>query len=246
MGKFRLGSAVFAALITSPAIAADVAVPVYQPPPPAVVVYDWTGCYIGAGVGYGWQRDKDDETVTATHVPSVFSPADAARPSGVKAGGYAGCNWQISRSFMAGLEGDAEYANLKATTIFPNTVRADYYEVRTDFQGSIRGRVGVTFDRVLFYVTGGIALAPIKHTYFGGNVESFERIRVGGTVGAGLEYLFSYNWIGRVEYRYADFGQVTNDSVIAFPGFTEKHRTTENAVRVGISYRFGNPSVARY
>jgi outer membrane immunogenic protein len=182
-------------------------------------------------------------------VPSVFSPTDAARPSGVKAGGYAGCNWQISRSFMAGLEGDAEYSNLKATMTFPNTVPADHYEVRTDFQGSIRGRIGVTFDRVLFYVTGGIAFATIKHTYFdfpSGNIDPFERIRVGGTVGAGLEYLFSYNWIGRVEYRYADFGQVTNDSVIAFPGFTEKHRTTENAVRVGISYRIGNPNIARY
>jgi outer membrane immunogenic protein len=239
------GTVAFAATIAAPVMAADLPVDVPYRPLPPVLVYNWTGCYVGVSVGYAWQRDKDDETITATHVPSNFSPTSTPQPSGVKAGGYAGCNWQASRSFVAGLEVDAEYANLKASAIYPNTVN-HYYESDTTLQGSVRGRLGVAFDRLLVYATGGVAFATIKNTYYGGNVETFDHVRVGGTVGAGVEYAFNYNWLARIEYRYTDFGQVTNDSVIAFPGFTEKHRTTENAVRAGITYRFGNPIVPGY
>jgi outer membrane immunogenic protein len=45
-----------------PAAAADLAVkaPVYKAPPPIVAVYNWTGFYIGANVGYSWGRANTD------------------------------------------------------------------------------------------------------------------------------------------------------------------------------------------
>src|SRR6266545_1661299 len=58
MRKFFLGSTALVGLIAGPAIAADLAVkaPVYKGPSPPVVIYSWTGCYIGANIGGGWAR----------------------------------------------------------------------------------------------------------------------------------------------------------------------------------------------
>jgi opacity protein-like surface antigen len=41
----------------------------------------------------------------------------------------------------------------------------------------------------------------------------------------------------RIEYRYADFGSFRYVSTV-FPGFAENHRITENAVRLGLAYKF--------
>jgi outer membrane immunogenic protein len=58
------------------------------------------------------------------------------------------------------------------------------------------------------------------------------------TVGAGLEYAFLNNLIGRVEYRYSDFGTFSYAPAVFAP-FVENHRITENQVLVGLSYKFG-------
>ena len=44
--------AVIAALIGTPALAADMAVK--APPPVSASAYSWTGFYVGGNVGYGW------------------------------------------------------------------------------------------------------------------------------------------------------------------------------------------------
>jgi outer membrane immunogenic protein len=227
---------------TQLASAADL--PVKAPPrAPAIVAYGWSGCYIGAQVGYAWVRDKDTETVTATGAPSAFSPVDSADPSGFKAGGMLGCNWQWSGPFVVGLEGDGEWADIDGGAVtFPGSGPPDdFYEARIRWQASARARLGYAFDRTLLYVTGGAAFANIKHIYTqapAGPVQEFSHTRTGWTVGAGVEHAFAPNWTARVEYRYADFGDTTNIPTVAFPGFTETHETTEHAVRVGLAYKF--------
>jgi outer membrane immunogenic protein len=252
MRQLRLVGAAVIALTASSALAADLAVaPVYKAgPPPRALVYNWTGCYVGAQVGYAWQRDRDNETFTANGGGSPFSPAptNIAQPDGVKAGGYTGCNWQTDNPLVLGIEGDAEYANLKGSATFPNT--PDFYESRTNFQASLRGRIGYAVDRALLYATGGLAWANIKERDIAGTTGLTNEIsttRTGWTVGAGLEYAFGDRWLGRVEYRYSDFGTLQYQPAV-FPRFTENHRVTENAIRVGLSYKFVGPVpvVARY
>ncbi len=64
MKKVLQGLIAAAALVSAPAIAADMPVKSYSPPPP---VYTWTGCYVGAGFGYKmWNREHD-----------VYDPAGA-------------------------------------------------------------------------------------------------------------------------------------------------------------------------
>jgi outer membrane immunogenic protein len=245
--KVACGAGVLLSLAATSVIAADLSSK-YRPPPAAPAyfpapVFSWAGCHIGGDVGGAWLRDENTETVTATGQQSIFSPVDTATPSGVKLGGYLGCDYQFASPVVVGIEGDAEWANIRGGGVnFPNTGSPpDTYETQANFEASVRGRLGYAFQNWLFYATGGVAWANIKEIYtssFFGVSETFSDTRTGWTVGGGVEYAFAPNWVGRIEYRYADFGTLTNLPVITFSGFTESHKITENTVRGGIAYKF--------
>lgn len=249
MKKLLLSAAAMGVLIATPALAADLARPApapYYKAPPAPTIFSWSGCYIGADVGGGFLRDEDRETFRATGAPSPFSPypTNVSSPEGVKAGGFVGCNYQFAGGFVLGAEGDAEWANIKGGTAdFVGTgLPPDYYNTNIDFQASARGRIGYAFDRMLVYATGGAAWAHItEHDVVGATGASLNTstTQPGWTVGGGLEYAFTDNLIARVEYRYSDFGTLSYSAAPVFPLFTENHKVTENAVRLGISYKFG-------
>jgi outer membrane immunogenic protein len=77
-----------AVLMGGTAMAADL--PIYEPPPvveTAPVVNDWSGFYIGAHGGWGWDEDDED---------------------GFVVGGQIGVNWQWNY-FVLGIEGDGSY-----------------------------------------------------------------------------------------------------------------------------------------
>ena len=63
MKRTLIASAAFASLfVAASASAADL--PVYTKAPPAAVVYDWTGPFLGTNVGYSWGRGTTDGTAT--------------------------------------------------------------------------------------------------------------------------------------------------------------------------------------
>ena len=238
--RYKIASLAAAAIVfggVHAASAADMAVkarPMVAPP-----VFSWTGCYIGGDVGYAWARDRDSEITTATGAASPFSPASAASVNGPKLGGYLGCNYQMSQ-FVIGLEGDGEWADLKGSANFVTPAPPDFYTTTIRWQASARGRLGYAFDRALLYVTGGAAFAHVNERDQVGVTGAFTdhaTTRTGWTVGGGVDYAFTNNWIGRVEYRYADFGTFSYVPAV-FPAFTENHKITEHAVRVGLAYKF--------
>jgi len=72
------------------------------------------------------------------------------------------------------------------------------------------------------------------------------RIKLGWTVGAGVEAALWSNWTAKLEYLYIDFGTV-NDALIGIAPITPivtSSRVTDQIVRVGLNYRFGGPVVA--
>ena len=248
MKKLALALAATTVLSTTPVLAADLPAPnapVYYKAPPMVPLFSWTGCYVGADVGGGFVHDSDHET-TPAGATSPFSPTSSANPAGVMAGGFLGCNYQFSSGIVIGAEGDANWANIRGGTAqFPGSglpgLPNDFYETRSDFQASARGRLGYAFNRTLVYATGGAAWAhSVEHdvSVATGIANDTSSTRPGWTVGAGLEYAFLNNLIGRVEYRYSDFGTFSYSPAVFAP-FTENHRITENQILVGLSYKFG-------
>ncbi len=248
VGAIALAGSAFAADLPSRAPP-----PVYVPPVP---IFTWTGIYVGGQIGYAWGTSN-------TNLGDNFGDyvSFSTNNSGVIGGAHVGYNLQLSQ-FVVGLEGDVDGSSLRKS--ISNTALIDGVLVPTtisgniNVQGSIRGRVGYAFDRVLLYATGGVAFAGINgsiSTPFG--YDSASTTRVGWTVGGGLEYAITNNWSVRAEYRYAQFGHSTvyaNNSFV-LPGLTAVgafgNRTiNENRVQVGFSYKFDTaapaPVVAKY
>src|SRR4051794_1248455 len=98
--KRRLAVAVLAALST-PGLAADMAVksPAYAPLPSAV--YTWTGFYLGGNVGYSWGKGRadynDSALSTALALPATLSGSQNV--DGVIGGGQIGFNWQANSNW---------------------------------------------------------------------------------------------------------------------------------------------------
>src|SRR4029450_11749093 len=117
---------------------------------------------------------------------------------------HVGYNLQIGQ-WVAGLEGDVDGTDFRRTSGL-EPIFGTFFRIRKDIEGSIRGRVGIAWDRALLYATGGVAFAGIEANYSSPvGFNSFSRTRVGFTVGGGIEYAITGNWSVRAEYRFSDF-----------------------------------------
>jgi outer membrane immunogenic protein len=150
------------------------------------VVFTWSGPYVGIHGGYGW-GDGDASTAGGPSSDNF---------DGGRFGGFVGYNWQFSNGFVAGLEGDLNYD-------WNENSYAGGIDMHTGFSGGIRGRVGYAFDRALLYAAGGWTATNISVD--GAGLDDDDTLH-GWTIGAGLDYAFTDNVFGRVEYRYNDYG----------------------------------------
>ena len=218
MKKFLLGTVALIALgATAPALAADLAARPYTKAPAYVPapIYNWTGFYLGGHVGGSFRGDDNN----------VFG---GSRDGSFLGGVQVGYDNQFAPNWVFGLE--ANYSFKDTNGFFANRGL-----------GSVTGRLGYTWGPTLLYAKGGYAWADTRFTNgFGGDGG-----RDGYTVGAGLEYLFTQNWSGKIEYQYYDFGNV---NVIAPGGIVGRFRNDEHTIKVGLNYRFnwGAPVVAKY
>lgn len=195
--------------------------PMYAPPPAA---FSWTGCYVGAHVGWGWGRSHYSEssasTTTVTPVSgSAGAPSHAFRSasssvdsSGGLFGGQVGCNYQFAGSWVVGVQGDLAGADINGKATDPLGLGNTTIGLKTDWLASVTARLGVTaFDnQALFYVKGGAAWDHNKWdlsnaaNFF--NPALFSETRSGWTIGGGAEWvLWSPRWTAFVEYNHYDF-----------------------------------------
>ena len=133
---------------------------------------------------------------------------------------------------MIGLEGDANGATFTGSTI--DSSSSYLYQTRIPIDGSIRGRAGYAFDRVLLYATGGAAFAEIKSNVTEFSTGALDQDRPGRvvTLGAGVEYSIDNNWSVRAEYRYTDYGHYSYTLVN-----TTSDRTHSGFTRPTIAFR---------
>ncbi len=110
MKKLLIAGAALAALIGTPALAADLPLKTPLPPAPA---WSWTGFYLGGNIGYSVGRDPTNQTVTepGSSPASILITTDDLSPSGILGGGQIGYNWQMAPYWLIGIEADFQGAD---------------------------------------------------------------------------------------------------------------------------------------
>lgn len=225
--------------------------------------YDWTGPYVGLQAGYGWGENDvkaegeteptitilGEEFATLNDEPVEFHPLKdgSIGMDGFLGGLHAGYNWQ-SDSLVLGVEGDIEYADLDGDTDIihsdDGTTNEDVGDARQeiDWLGSLRLRAGFTFDRALIYATGGLAVGGVEVSAFIDDSDfddSNSDTEWGWTLGGGLEYAFTDELSGRIEYRYTDLGNTDVEAGgVETPIEKLEFENTFHAVRAGLSWHF--------
>ena len=239
-------------IVSGSAFAADLAVrpaPVYRPPPVAVPVFTWTGCYIGGNAGGIWAKSEWNDP--------FFGSFGNSTASGGLGGLQGGCNYQTG-PVVFGIQGDYDWTSANTDTsnvILTNAFApfgagtfTDHTEIKS--LASVTGRVGYAWGQFLLYGKGGGAWLRADHTLRvnGVNVATTsESTRSGWTAGVGGEYAFN-NWLtGFVEWDYYKFDNNNSTAfVCTAPGCgtvaftaTPSFKETVNVVKAGINLKFG-------
>ncbi|MBR0776835.1 carbohydrate porin [Bradyrhizobium diazoefficiens] len=234
----RTAAAIASGVLALPAAGHAADLPLKAPALKAV--YDWTGLYIGAHVGY----------TTGTSSATLIDPTVATnnnRFTGATGGVQAGYNWRLNSSLLVGLEGDISFPNYLPSNHVVNSALTplSFAEERWDYFASVRGRVGYTSGNWLFYATGGLAFAGERFlSTRTGDVEDRRlNTRLGWAAGAGVEYAFAPHWTARLEYLYRKFEDVN----VTFPsGVNYASSVDLHAIRVGLNRKIDWPGVPTY
>jgi outer membrane immunogenic protein len=240
--------------------------PVYTKAPVAAAS-DWTGFFY-AGVSLGGRWSDTDWTTTAIGPAFGAPPANSATAAvtsfdsaTVRAGGYFGYLWRLAPAWVAGLEGDLAWgdsnktvAGIPGTAAGAGALALDSASIKESWDASLRGRLGfLVAPTVLLYGTGGVAWqnlttsascagAPGSASWCSAVLsEQSSWTKAGWTAGGGAEAKLWRNWLGRVEYRYADYGTIGHLFFAGVPAsqvaVTEALRT--HSLLFGLAYEFG-------
>lgn len=220
--------------------------PVYAPPP----AFTWTGFYVGANIGGGWLENFNRTGWGTTFNGLWWVPAYSTGNGGASSGGgvvggvQAGYNFQLTPSFVVGLEADFQGASIgggNGSGWWGGVSR------RVDDFGTVRGRVGVAFpgwSQLLVYGTGGFAYGDVRLNH--GWLGNLHGAAIGWSAGGGLEYAVLPNWSVKAEYLFTHIGtDQWGGANLA------QHIVGFHTVRAGLNYRinwgaFGAPVVAGY
>jgi outer membrane immunogenic protein len=250
--------------------------PIGKAPVMAPPVFNWTGFYVGVGLGARW--DENEWTTTCLQ-PVTFNPTctppESAFPLqfatgnpttfdpdvGFRVSGYIGYNWQF-QNWVLGVEGDFAWADNDQTVFgIPGTFLAgnlgaltDTASVNDKFDASFRGRAGFLFaPQALVYVTGGVSwlekevsatcdapVFPVGWCAVVPQAQTDSNHHFGWTVGGGIEWMLTPNWILRAEYRYSQYEEETYTFFGANPidSFRFEVDAVTHTAYAGIAYKF--------
>ncbi|MHB1948465.1 MAG: outer membrane protein [Gammaproteobacteria bacterium] len=253
MKKIILGSIMLAGLmIEGPAVAAN-----------------WTGFYAGVNAGAGINNSSYNvkpagclvngtcglATPFAVHhrdESGTFNEVDFI------GGGQIGYDYDFNNGFVLGgvadFDGNTMNETARGSRLIPSIggrVNASISEKMSWF-GTVRAKLGWAFCNWMLYGTGGFAYGNVQSnthvsfsdpTFADAYSGSQTTTQIGWTAGAGVAYMFNYNWSVGLEYLYLDlnnFSYTAHGNV--FAPTTASHRATidprDNLVRFTLNYKF--------
>ena len=196
-----------AALVATPALAADAIVDIPQPPVVVDVApsFTWTGAYVGVQAGYS-DFVADDNPVAGRDVDI----------DGFVGGVHAGYNYQFDngtgRGLVLGAYVDIDFGSLdidlEGRTGAPDPING---VGEIDYIARGMAKAGYGFGRVLGYVQGGVNYIDGSTSLPAGSLPALaERDGdidgFGYSVGAGVDVAVTDNIVVGADYLFEDFG----------------------------------------
>jgi outer membrane immunogenic protein len=228
---FSTTAALTALTVWTSAHAADL--PKAPPPSPAPVfvppAFTWTGFYLGGNFGGGWS--------STTFTDNLTGGAVTATNAGWLGGGQVGFNYQFGAA-VVGVEATFDWSSLgvnpPAWTVAGLTSTAS---LSTKWVTTAAARLGYAADRALFYGKAGggwVGNSATISTSTGASLTT-SNTNSGWLVGGGLEYAFTPNWTGKLEYDYLGLQGWTATSPIVADSVNVKRQL--NIFTVGFNYK---------
>jgi outer membrane immunogenic protein len=246
MTKLAAHVAVISLALAGSAMAADLRAPAYKAPGPApIATYNWTGCYVGAGGGYGmWNQDT---TILDTGIPDSLQTTSGGQ--GWFGTVQVGCDYQVASAFVIGAFADYDFASIKGDFGgFPGLVG----EEKLKSSWAAGGRIGylpLAAPHLMVFVSGGYTQArfdAINLIELDGDPTTFafsKHTYAGWFIGSGYEYALAWfpglTW--KTEYRFADYGKenvLFTDGGAATNFSMDSHKYV-HTVRSELVWRFG-------
>ncbi len=195
--------AIAVALVGTPALAADMAVPAhsYYPTSLPAAIYDWTGIYLGGHIGGGMLVDSVSQNGSS---PNNFNLASSGslRPAGVVGGAQVGANYEFA-PWVVGVEGSWTDSGIQGNTLIacsactvqvpiPNSnppqsstmgVPQERFTSQALWFAAVTGRFGYAANDWLFYGKAGGAWMHVRYAedLLGAGIPS-QQIPAGGTI----------------------------------------------------------------
>jgi outer membrane immunogenic protein len=260
MKKLALQVAAISLALAGTASAADLRrPPVKAPAPVPVAAYNWTGCYVGGGGGYG-MYDQESQAIVAN---APFGVKNDNGGRGWFGTVQVGCDFQIGSNIVIGAFGDYDWSGIEGDMSVP--VFGWVGEEKLKNSWAAGGRIGWipwTTTQLLVYVSGGYTQARFGDVNFvsaaTGVANGFSLAKNtydGWFIGSGYENCLGWLPISglfwKTEYRFASYdSENVQVSFLGAPvaGQFIDSRKYVHTVRSEIVWRFnfGGPVVARY
>jgi outer membrane immunogenic protein len=212
----------------------------------------FSGFYAGVNAGMASHDTKWEETF-ADFPDYQDNPLRKTNRS-FTGGGQIGYN-RVRCNALFGVEADFNLADISS--------RTDHYHAPTGANtndwlrmsdqlrnfATLRARMGFVHDRTLFYATGGLAWANLKHHMddvqhinSGLNNPTISGWKTGWTVGLGMEHAFTDRISLKGEALYMNFGSVKytlQDDLNPPDIYNFKNRSDVYTARIGLNFKLG-------
>lgn len=271
--KYLISTSIFSLISISVLQAADIVVSEQPVPVITEPSFSWTGFYLGGQIGNFSGKTTASYLKDETGIWNPIGKENLPKLSGFIGGVYAGSNIAINNGFILGIDTDVMWSNKKSMKDIPLPkkdqtgekkflegtsytidshkeeslalpIEAIHHTLKQKWSGATRVKIGFAFERVMPYVSGGIAYTQIQNIFATVSDSKSRAIdpsdfqhdekktMIGYTLGGGVDFAMTDNVLVRAEYRYSDFGKKKFLQDKLEMGYKA------NDFRVGVAYKF--------
>lgn len=201
---------------------------------------DWSGFFVGVGIGRGYVKDPHTEYMSGTRDPNGYAGLneDSSSPITISIGYH----WGID-DFIFGVEGRIQRRNYD-DSVFQTSFGVIDDEYSSIYQSKISKQALLHLGRVVaqkyqFYISAGRVSTEYTRKYISvADQDTFIDSEYGSLLGFGIDRALSNNYSIRGEINKIWYEQTTHSPINAWSAFDDVHDATETTLTVSIIRRF--------